>query len=243
MNTLPVVRERLPLRRGNFSAPVKQLSPKSAITPLKKTSDILPEDRELTKKQKAAVEYLISGQAKTQREAGLMAGYSEVVSRMASTEIFAKPNVRKEYNRRRKELWQNMELTSQDIVNRLQMLADANPADYIKILPDGSFKFDLSNVTREQLGLIETFEFDALGRPKLKLHNTRACLMDIAKLKGIGSEVVRAESGPLTIQALDAIIAQSTTNNIVVNQQINVTEKESERYLPPRRVIEQQVQQ
>lgn len=254
MSTLPVIRERLQLRQGKFNTPVVLPSKENSAIIFPSNSATDP-DKLLTKKQKLAVEFLISGQAKTQYAAALMAGYKESVARCAWNEVFSKPNVRKEYNRRKKMLFDDDELTTQDIINDLRRKAEANPADYIEILPDGSFKFNLKNISYEQMAVIKEIGYDALGRPKLVLHDSRACMMDIAKLKGIGTEnsnLTGSIDGPLTIASLDALIAKArtqTTNNI----QINISgdqrqDNEFDRFLQPRQakivdaeVIEQNV--
>jgi len=262
MGTLPVVHERLPLRSGKFTPlPARKFLPEKNLNPNSNFYDdnlnsnsnsnsnsiknVIPiEDKTLTRKQKLAVEYLVNGYVRTQAEAIIRAGYKPSVAEVPS-EVFGKPNVKKELQKRRREVFKGLELTPGDIIDNIRKCAEANIADYLEILPNGSFNFNFKNCTREQLKVLKEVGYDALGRTKVLLHDERACWMDLAKLLGVGTDNannINTAEGPLTIKDLDAIIAKGTTNNIQINQQINFSsEKEMQQFLPPRqgKVIEQ----
>ena len=242
-SNIPEHSEALTLPERKISKPLPEKVEKKPTARGWKPRHYAPEDKPLTKKQKLAVEYLITGRAKTQPDAARMAGYGKWTALAASYDIFGQPHVKKELDRRRREIYSKLEMTSDDIIAELRMLAEANIADFLEIQEDGSFKINLSKATREQLGLLEAIEYDAVGRPKLKLPSRRAVLMDIAKLIGAGERNPQTTDGPLTIQALDAIIANSTTNNITVNiNQSSDKKEEVQNYLPEKAILEQEFQ-
>ena len=134
MDNLPVVREKLPLRPGKFATtPLKKLPQHDSSLQVTNQAD-----QPLTRKQTLAVEYLVSGRARSQYRACLDAGYAESTAAAAAGEVFSKPNVRRYYQKRRRELFAGEELTSKQIIEELLNLADASLADYGEVKTDSS---------------------------------------------------------------------------------------------------------
>lgn len=66
----------------------------------------------------------------------------------------------------------------------LAKLGFANMQDFIRVTEEGGFEIDLSKMTRAQAAAIQEVGYDANGRMKLKLHEKRGALTDLAKIVG-----------------------------------------------------------
>ena len=161
----------------------------------------------------------------------------------ATASIRNNPNVVKYLARRRRRLFQVVELETDDILNDLRSVAEANILDYVDVLDDGSFKANLRKVDREKGRCIQELSYDAQGRPKIRLKDSLKAdelLAKIKKMFEVDSEKEK-EYGERLFETdfLDKLIreAKITVNSITVNQLQTTTEditEESRRMLPER---------
>lgn len=168
----------------------------------------------LTRKQKRFIEFFLQG--KSAKESALLANYKPSVADVATTAILYKPAVQFEIKRRQEEIYKKLEINTEEIISRIQYLAEANLADYIDIDPsDGEkFKINLNKLDRLQFSAIQELNYDALGRPKIKLVDKKAYHDLLCRVKKIGADDQHRSGSDLTIQALDAIVnKQSITYN------------------------------
>lgn len=198
MSSLPTISETVALR------PIETLQ----------TSPSPDANTTLTRKQKLFVEFFLQG--KSAKEAALKAGYKPSVADVATTAILYKPAVQLELNHRQEEIYKKLEISTEETISRIQYLSEANLADYIDVDPeDGEkFKINLNKLDRLQFSAIQELNYDALGRPKIKLVDKKAYHDLLCRIKKIGADEQHRSGSDLTIQALDAIVnRQSITYN------------------------------
>jgi len=212
LNSLPDITTALPLRPLDY--------PESPQLPATTNHNPLPE---LTRKQKRFVEYYLRGDSP--KEAALKAGYSTSTADQALDAVLYRPAVAREIRRRQEALYRQMELTTDDVVDEIRRMAFANILDYVERDPDNPNKVyvDLRKIDRQQAAAIQELGYDADGRLKIRLVDKKGCLDTLARFKKIGEDSrhpLGADGAPLTIQALDALIQQSsniTINNTTIN--------------------------
>lgn len=205
MSSLPTITSLAPLRpAGNPSL--------AAPTDFK---------HKLTRKQKLFVEFYIQGFSPSQ--AALKAGYSGTTSASAHQSILYQTAVQSELKRRAHEIYRDIELTTEDIVDKYRTWADANVLDYIDINPEDGSKYsvNLNKIDRRQASCITELSYDPNGNARFKLVDQKSATDTLVRIRKIGVEEKSDEKAPLTIQALDAIVQSVTiTNNTIINNTI-----------------------
>jgi phage terminase small subunit len=213
--TLPALANHQPLQQTH-AIPSKPASP--------------PQLSGATRKMKRFVEFKIQGESDTQ--AALKAGYSPSTSANASVAIRRHPWVVRELERRKQEVFGDLELDTKQIVNNVRLMAEWNIADYGEINPDGTFRWDLSKITREQAYVIEEIDFSPEGRMKVKLPRKKDANELLAKFKKLGAEPLERGAGldgtPLTVNKLDALV-KHYIQNVTVN--VNSKDFDQTKYL------------
>lgn len=213
MTSLPQFNERLPLRPIKTSLLPLRQSPSQLrhITPAPPVSG-------LTRRHKLFVEGKLRG--KTDKEAALFAGYSLSTAENASVVIKKHPAVSRELRRRLHEQYKDEELTTDELVNDLRAIKDANILDYGDKSEDGkSFTPNFNKITHEMGLAIEEISVDAYGRAKVKLISKLATIDHLARIKKLYNDNKNGGSGdgsPFTVQSIDSMV-RTYVENITVN--------------------------
>lgn len=170
---------------------------------------------QLTRKQKLFVEHRLSGL--TERNSALKAGYSQSMADNA-WQISSAPAVKKELRRRQIEQYKGQELETDEIINGWRRVVDANILDFVEVQTDGSFKVNLTGITRAQADVVEELSLDAYGRPKIRLAAKHPAREMLARYKKLFTDTDEAKgSDELTIGKLDALV-RNYSQKITVNQ-------------------------
>lgn len=173
---------KAPARRAaNKSAPAKRLD---RIQPIE---DMPP----LTDQAfRFAQEYMIDCNA---AQAAIRAGYSRASARQRAYELMQDPRVQQLIEEARAQLAEEFQLERETIARELAALGFANMGDYIEVGDDGEPRIRFANLSPAQRRAIQevTIEVPEKGprRIKLKLHDKRAALVDLAKLLGYHREI------------------------------------------------------
>lgn len=149
------------------------------------------------------------------------AGYAESTCLVAHDVLLNHPEIQDEIQKRVDRYFKEIGASEQRIIQNALRFSESNLFDYGYVDTNGHFVVDLSNVPRELGYAIQEYSVDSQGRPRIKLVNKLAATELLGKFRGMGSEKVQLtgkDGAPLTIQALDAIVAQ----NVVINQQTNI---------------------
>lgn len=213
----------LPLRKPAVTSPQVDLDKPRR----RKSGNILSET--LTIRQLKFVEYYERGM--NCYRAAKAAGYSESTSLVAYDVILNNPDVRNEIKRRFAIEFEEQSITNEDIFRGVARCAFSNIFDYIDVQPDGGFRVDLTKIPRELGYAIQELSYDAQGRPRVRMVDKKASFELLGKFRMMGGEKLEhsgKDGGPLTIQALDAIVQQ----NVTINQQININSPEKQEEIP-----------
>jgi hypothetical protein len=215
MSTSPPIEKKdvdlLPIRK----TPVLPLRPNSSLSieQVEKISNTpLPTNRGLTTKEMTFIEFFLQG--KSLKEAKTLAGFKESVT---GTDVYRRPRIFQEIQKRARVHFEKMQLTTEDVLNRVSACAHSNPLDYYDILPDGNFQLNLNNMpSREAAEAIQELYYDAAGRPRITFVPKAAYVALETRLKGMLSdnrfESDGKDGSPSTIQAFDQIIMNTTIN-------------------------------
>ena len=223
-----LVQMRVKLQEQPIQArPVKSLPapahPSETSKSIEKTEkiDALSKKLGLTPKQKLAADYYLQNFNKY--KAAIKAGYSESVANCAEDNIFSVPAVRDYINQKINRRFRKEEFSAEQVLMQIENAASANLLDYGNVTEDGGFELDLTKVDRYLAANIQEYYIDAAGKPKIKLIDKKWALEKKAQLLKMfeTSQGPGAESEPLTIQSLDAIVQKVVTNN-TINQNITV---------------------
>lgn len=174
----------------------------------------------LNTRQQRFVEYFLQGGCNNPYKAALKAGYSELSARTAYSWMVENPKILAEINRRTRATFGALDITTDRIVEETAKMAFANILDFVNIKEDGKFEVDLTKVTRYNAAAIQSLEYDAEGRPRLRLADKKSALELLARYKKYGliasgnEKDQQSEQAPLTIQKLDTIIQNFTTVNV-----------------------------
>ena len=140
----------------------------------------------LTDKQRAFIDSYLGclNATRAAREAGYKG--EDRTLRSVGSENLAKPNIRAEIDRRMKEAG----ITDEEIMFRLKAQASANFEDLIEYDDWGYVSIDVAGFLKAGFGHLikEIKEETALGNKKrltVKLHDSQAALMHLAKLRGM----------------------------------------------------------
>ncbi|KAA6459653.1 terminase small subunit [Acidobacteria bacterium AB60] len=163
----------------------------------------------LTPKQKVFVrEYLVDLNA---TKAAERAGYSKKAAHVQGARLLSNAKVQAAISEKQEKRFQKLEISAERVLNELALLGFSNMLDYVKIVPDGSARVDLSALTREQaaaIGEITVEEYvertggesddgesdtEKVKRVKFKLHDKRAALVDLGKHLKLFTEKVQVE--------------------------------------------------
>lgn len=220
MSTAPTIEEQsglLPIRTPDLPQLPYRKPPEASPSPprRRRSGNILHET--LNMRQLKFVDFYCSG--KNAYQAAKMAGYAESTCQNATELILNNPVVREEISKRFNDSFAEKNITNEDIFRGVARCAFANVFDYIQVKDNGEFTVDLRQVPRELGYAIQELSHDAQGRPRLRLVDKKASFELLGRFRRMATdklELTGKEGGPLTIQALDAIVQQ----NITINQQI-----------------------
>lgn len=172
------------------------------------------------------VEYYVGN--RTAYQAAKLAGYAESTCANATELLLNNPDVRKEISNRFNTAFHDKNINNEDIFSGVARCAFSNMFDYISVLPNGEFRVNLNEVPREMGYAIQEISHDAQGRPKIRLVDKKASFELLGRFRHMAVdklEVSGKEGGPLTIQALDAIVQQNITINQVVQQPLEAKQE------------------
>lgn len=171
----------------------------------------------LTEKQtKFCYEWVIH---RSDIKAAVNAGYAN--SRLGAYETRNKPHVREFIGILLEEKMRVYEITLDNIFRELAKIAFSNSFDYISFTPDGQPYVDLTKVTPEQAAALSEITVDDyvdgrgdeardVKKVRIKLHDKRSALVDLAKFKMI----MEAEPNKYhTIDGKGEIIGEKLTDN------------------------------
>jgi phage terminase small subunit len=227
MATSPSINELIPLRTLTQIPSRKPIQIQSSLTSV---SNLTP-GSDLTRKQKLFVEYWLTGLS--DKEAALKAGYALSTAESACITVRKHPAVQREIRRRLSQHYKDFELTTDEIIESVRRLSDANLRDYVDLQEDGGFKVNLNKVTREMWDAVEELSMDAYGRPKVRLVSKLAAREMLARFKKMYSEAGKqsGEGASFTIESLDKLV-KNYTQNVTVNQTINQVSVQEQKFPP-----------
>ncbi|MHB9105771.1 MAG: terminase small subunit [Armatimonadota bacterium] len=164
------------------------------------------------KQQRFCEEYLVDCNG---TQAAIRAGYSPKTAREQAARLLSKVNIQDEIARRREKLSKKVEITAENVLRELALMAFSNMQDYITI-KDGAAYVDLSRMTREQAAAIQEVNTEHYYEPgeskdetpklvkkcKLKLSDKKANLELLGKHLGLfekreGDEETDEDGKPL----------------------------------------------
>jgi phage terminase small subunit len=174
----------------------------------------------LTVRQALFVRFFVEDPKLNGTAAAQKAGYSNPMQ--VSVILLKNPRVKEEIDRVLKVASRHLEISAEKTLSELANLAYSNVYDYIQINPDGSWSFDLQNITRNQAAAIGELiceeevlrepivnngvkVFTKVRRTKFKLHDKLQALTLLTKWQRL---MPKEEQEPtnVTINVLDAII-------------------------------------
>lgn len=201
---------KLPIRKPQ----IPERNP--SLTPVRRRSGNILHPT-LNVRQLKFVEYYVAG--KNPYQAAKLAGYAESTCANATELLLNNKDVREEIGKRFNNAFHEKNISNDDIFTGVARCAFSNMFDYINVLPNGEFKVNLNEVPREMGYAIQEISHDAQGRPKIRLVDKKASFELLGRFRHMAVdklEVSGKEGGPLTIQALDAIVQQNITINQIV---------------------------
>lgn len=140
-------------------------------------------------------EYLIDCSAKN---AAIRAGYSEASASSRAYELMQDPRIQTLIEEARAKLTEDLQLERDTIARELASIGFANMRTFLEIDERGEARINLGRLTEEQFKAlaevqVEDGEGAAKGRRgkrvRIKLHDKRAALVDLAKLLGYHKEI------------------------------------------------------
>lgn len=131
---------------------------------------------------------------RNQTAAAEEAGYNKRSARTIGSELFAKPHIKAEIERRVEATIDRYEISADRIARELASIAFGSIDDYIVVQDDGSAIVDLVGTTKRQLSALASFEVEEyiegrgldavrVKRTKIKPSDKQAALMNLAKLR------------------------------------------------------------
>ena len=165
----------------------------------------------LTHKEEVAIhEYIKTG---NWRQSLITAGYKPDTVRKQEDEIFARPKVANEIERRLQRQRKGRELTEDFVIQRMMNLADVNMGDVLIKLRDSNY--DLSVLTYDERYAIESIteevymegrgdEARAVKQFKVKLSDKLPALANLARILGMFKDKVTHEAGDSILEKLQA---------------------------------------
>ena len=208
--------------------PVKKSLPEKSPPKL----DPQVEDSNLTPRQRAFVEYYMTGD--NAKNAALKAGYSESVAAAScsGTNLLYNSSVQAEIRRRTKAKFASVDFTAERMLEIAMTKAQTNIMDFIEIDEAGRWRPDLKKIDRDMGVCIKELSYDLQGKPKLIVHDSKPWWDSLAKHYGIcrdKTEVTGLNGGPIqmTVEFLDKAL-KSVTNNV----QININESPEKHNFP-----------
>ena len=149
--------------------------------------------RRLSRKQKLFVdEYLVDFNA---TQAAIRAGYSTKSARWIASRSLRNPAVRVAIAEAQAPRLAALELSAEEVLRELALVARANLLDYMRIDDRGMPEVDLSGLTRDQAAAIRAIEVEAFGegkgegrRIRFKMHDKLAALDRLARHYGLFKE-------------------------------------------------------
>lgn len=127
-------------------------------------------------------EYLIDFKVK---QAAIRAGYAPGSAHVTGSRLLSDANVQAMIAAKSAKLHDRYEISHDRIKRELALMGFANMYDYISMTPDGRINLDFSELTRDQAAAIQSIDFE---KQKLRLHDKRASLVDLAKITGLLSD-------------------------------------------------------
>lgn len=112
-------------------------------------------ERKLNFREKVVVAHYMQGV--NQKESLIRAGYSKHLANQ-STVFFSKPHIRAEIARRQKAIMDKQELTQEWIVEKLMLIAGANPGELIEIDDEGNRTINWKKFGPRLQFLVQDFE-------------------------------------------------------------------------------------
>lgn len=192
-------------------------------------SEQLVKARPLTRKQRLFVNYYLRGNnaAKSAR----MAGFSDSVANNATIELVRHPQVARAIQEKLNKAFQEIEITTERIIQETAVMATSNLADYSEVSEDGkTVNANLAGLDRNQWACIQELSYDNNGKLKVKLYDKKTAQELYGRFKQIGLQDntnQNTEDGkPLTIKTLDDIVQKAVTinqtnYNTIINQNSN----------------------
>jgi len=138
----------------------------------------------LSPKHRKVVDAYMKGA--TKKQAMLDAGFSPSTARTRPNDVFGRPEVISEIQRRQSLASHRSDVTLDWIVQRLKAIADANIGDMLDIYSDGSAKINFNKLTPELRIALSKFDADSYAEGRGR--NAQ----EIKKLKVGFSDKVRA---------------------------------------------------
>ena len=204
-----VATPELPFRKSSIEH-------KKPNLPRRSTGNIYSD--KLSKQQWLFIEGYLQG--KKPYQAAKDAGYAESTCLAAHDTLLYNPDIQEEIQKRIDRYYKEIGISEKRILQNALRFSESNLLDYGYVDDEGKFVLNLSNVPRELMYAVQEYSVDSQGRPKIKLVDKLAATALLGKFRGMGTEKVQLtgkDGAPLTIQTLDAIVAQHVT----INQQVN----------------------
>ena len=158
----------------------------------------------LTAKQRRFVEEYVGPANFNASEAARRAGYSEKTAYSIGHENLSKPEIEAAIEERLDEL----SMSAAEATKRLTDWARADPSEVIEVHEGGRWSLDLEGaIETGAIRLIKELSYDAEGRPKVKLHDAKDAVIQLAKIRGLYVDRVEhtgKDGGPIEHAVTDA---------------------------------------
>lgn len=157
----------------------------------------MPAPNKLSEKERKSVVGFLNGLSK--KDACMEAGYAPSVK---AHEVFKRPSVMKEIERRQHSMSTKAGVTADWIVERLKLIAGADLTDMLVIYEDGTGVPDLNKLTpglRVALTGIETDKFGDVVKIKVKLSDKLKALEMLARHLGMFNDKLEI-AGELSLE-------------------------------------------
>lgn len=171
--------------------------------------------KKLTPRQKLFVrEYLVDLNA---TKAAERAGYSKNTAQSQGSFLLSNPIISAAVAEKTSARLEKLDITADRVLQELALLGFSNMMDYIRVLPNGDAKVDLSRLDREKAAAIgeisvdevmernEDGEFERVKKTKFKLADKRGALVDLGKHLKLFTdkcEVTGKDGGPIQVEAV-----------------------------------------
>lgn len=156
--------------------------------------------RAIIHREERAIHFSLLGH--TDKDALMMAGYSEATARSNAKSVFGRPVVAQELARRRLEIRDKYKLSEEWVTERFMRIADAGKtlAKFKKVLPGGKLNWDFTGATDEELALINeltvtTTEDEGSVRThnKISTSDPLGALNSLARVQGMFKDKIQFE--------------------------------------------------